>query len=43
MGTHRTEEGPVNDRTAFAIAVGLTLLIATFVFGAGGLAHGILP
>jgi hypothetical protein len=33
----------MSDRTALAIAVGLTLVIATFVFGAGGLAHSILP
>jgi hypothetical protein len=33
----------MSDRTAFAIAVSLTLLVVTFVFGAGGLANSILP
>lgn len=33
----------MSDRTVCAIAVCLTLLVATFVFGAGGLANGILP
>jgi len=33
----------MSDRTAFAIAVCFTLLVTTFVFGAGGLAHGTLP
>jgi hypothetical protein len=33
----------MRDRTALAIAVCLTLVVATFVFGAGGLAHSILP
>jgi hypothetical protein len=33
----------MSDRTALAIAVCLALLLATFVFGAGGLAHSILP
>jgi len=33
----------MSDRTAVTIAVCLTLLVATFVFGAGGLAHSIRP
>jgi len=33
----------MRDRTALAIAVCLTLVVATFVFGAGGLALSILP
>jgi hypothetical protein len=33
----------MSDRTAFAIAVCVALLFATFLFGAGGLAHSILP
>jgi len=33
----------MSDRTASTIAVCLTLLVATFVFGVGGLAHSILP
>ena len=33
----------MSERTAFAIAVSLALLVATFGFRAGGLAHSILP
>ena len=33
----------MSDRMAVTIAVFLTLLVATFVFGAGGLAQSILP
>jgi hypothetical protein len=33
----------MSEREAFAIAVSLTLLVATFVSRAGGLAHSILP
>jgi hypothetical protein len=33
----------MSERAALAVAVCLTLLVATFVFGAGGLAHSILP
>jgi hypothetical protein len=33
----------MSELTALAVAVCLTLLVATFVFGAGGLAYSILP
>jgi glycerol-3-phosphate O-acyltransferase / dihydroxyacetone phosphate acyltransferase len=41
--TSSAGDGSMGDRTVFAIAVCLALLLATFVFGAGGLAHSILP
>jgi hypothetical protein len=43
-GRERTDGGwSMRDRAALAIAVCLTLLVATFVFGAGGLTQSILP
>ena len=42
-GTSSAGDGPMSARTVFAIAVCLALLFATFVFGAGGLAHSLLP
>jgi glycerol-3-phosphate O-acyltransferase / dihydroxyacetone phosphate acyltransferase len=41
--TSSAGDGSMGDRTVFAIAVCLALLLATFVLGAGGLAHSILP